>query len=222
MNLLPLWSWLETRSRTPMNSRIFFGTPCYRSDPNRALQWAADMNRTLGGGCKSRVVHGCAWLHVAYAMIVKDFLESDCDRLMMRDDDVWPDAGTVARLRDATERSGAAVAPYLVRDEKRFDVVLDASGAFVTAGVGCCMIRRQVLKSLWSAYGAELGFRQDGTWLVAIFRDVFAERDDGIQLLKEDAAFWLRVRQAGFHVEVLDDVAVEHAGQKERYLGKHG
>lgn len=200
-----------------MNPRIFFGTPVYRSDPVRALSWAAGMNLALGGACKAKIVNGCGWLHVAYAMVVRDFLESDCDRLMMRDDDVWPDAGTVARLRDATERSGGAVAPYLVRDEKRFDVVLDASGAFVTAGVGCCMLRRQVLEYLWTMYRPELGFTQDGTQLVAIFRDVFAERDDGTQLWKEDQAFWHRVRQAGFHVAVLDDVAIEHAGQKERY-----
>lgn len=198
---------------------IFFATPTYRSDPHAALAWAARMVKDLAlVGSQCKILNGCPWLHTAYETLTAEFLASRCSAMMMRDDDVWPDAQTVARMIAATEQGAAAVvAPYKVRDEDRFDVVLEADGTFRWAGVGCMMVARRVLERLWLEHYDELHHVHQGTSLVAIFRDLFAERDDGVQLLHDDHAFWYRVRAAGFAVEVLDDVEVLHAGASMRY-----
>jgi GT2 family glycosyltransferase len=198
---------------------IFFATPTYRSDPNAALAWAARTVRALGiEGTKCKVLHGCPWLHTAYATLAAEFLASDGRMMMMRDDDVLPDPTTVGRMiATVLEGAPAVVAPYKVRDEERFDVVLEADGTFRWAGVGCMMVARRVIEELWIAHYEELHCTHQGTNLVCIFRDFFAERDDGMQLVHDDHAFWYRVRQAGFAVEVLDDVEVLHAGASMRY-----
>jgi hypothetical protein len=199
---------------------VFFATPAYRSDPNVALAWASRTSHALGlSGTKAGVLYGCAWLHLGYATLVADFLASGCDALFMRDDDVFPDVTTVGRMLGAVDDGAPAiVAPYKVRDEDRFDVVLEPDGSFRWAGVGCMVVHRRVLEQLWSEHAAELGFRTgEGRELVAIFRDFLASRDDGVQLVHEDHAFWYRVRAAGFAVEVLDDVEVLHAGASLHY-----
>jgi GT2 family glycosyltransferase len=202
-----------------ITSHVFFATPTYRSEPGTALSWAFDTKSALGlSQCKVKILNGCAWLHLAYALLVADFLASDCRVMMIRDDDVFPDAETVARMLEVIDDGApAVVAPYKVRDEDRFDVVLEEDGRFRWAGVGCSMLRREVLEALWDIHAPELGFTHEGRAVVAIFRDLLVERDDGVQLVHEDHAFWYRVRSAGYAVAVLDDVLVPHAGRALRY-----
>jgi hypothetical protein len=164
-------------------------------------------------GCRAYLQVGCPWPHVAYASIVAQFLESSCAQLFLRDDDVFPTSETLARMHEQVEAGAAAVvAPYLIRDGDRFDVLLEEDGRLKTAGVGCCLLRRRVLEVLWRVHNQELGWVQEGKPLVSIFHDFFAERDNGVELKKYDEAFWYRVKAAGFAVEVLDEAEVSHAG----------
>jgi len=198
---------------------IFFATPTYRSNPELAADWYERTKHGLGlKGARMKILNGCAWLHLGYAWLVREFLESNSRMLFLRDDDVWPDVTTVGRMIGALEDGAPAiVAPYKVRDEDRHEVVLEPDGTFRWAGVGCTLIHRRVLEQLWMAHAEELGCLHEGRPIVCMFRDFFALRDDGTQLIHEDHAFWYRVKAAGFAVEVLDDVDVLHAGASKPY-----
>lgn len=160
------------------------------------------------------------WLHVARALIVGAFRETDATHVLFRDDDVDVSGSTVARMIAAD--AAAIVAPYVLRDDDnaapaRFDVTLEPDGSVRWAGLGCALVRRDVLERLWTDYEGELGFERQGRAYVAMFRDFFGERDNGVELICEDAAFWWRVRLCGFRVQALDDCEVRHAGQSMRW-----
>lgn len=193
--------------------KVFIATPCYRSDPQLALEWGAVVARTLG---LEAIVQApvSPFLAVSQAQMVQAFLASDCNRFFSREDDILIQASVLQRMID--KDVPAIVAPYFVRGTERLETTLDADGAVIWAGLGCALLKREVLETLSAAYAEELGFIQDGVPLVHLFRDFFADRDDGRQLVKGDHAFWWRVRTAGFRVEALDDVTVNHAGQVSR------
>lgn len=197
-----------------MTRRIYFATPCYRSDPREALDWAARTAASLGLPMMGDAPVS-PFLAVSQAQCVDRFLASDCSHYFSREDDIFVEATVLTRM--LASASPAIVAPYYVRGTTRFETVLGDDGV-AWAGLGCTLLRRDVLEALWAAHWDELHFRQDGRDIVHLFRDLFLQRDDGVQLLKGDHAFWWRVRALGYRVDALDDVTVNHAGQVSRYL----
>ena len=157
---------------------------------------------------------GSPFLAVSQAQMVAAFLASDCDLFFSREDDIVVAPEVLRRMIAADVP--AIVAPYFVRGTERLETTIDNDGAVIWAGLGCALLKREVLVTLRAAYVDELRFMQEGTELVHLFRDLFADRDDGRQLVKGDHAFWWRVRTAGYRVEALDDVTVNHAGQVSR------
>lgn len=199
--------------------KIFIATPCYRSDPHLALLWGETMGRALGVDAMVQAPVS-PFLAVSQAQMVQAFLASDCDLFFSREDDIHIEADVLRRMIAADVP--AIVAPYFVRGTERLETTIDADGAVIWAGLGCALLKREVLLQLRAAYAEELGFVQEGVPLVHLFRDLFADRDDGRQLLKGDHAFWWRVRQLGIRVEALDDVLVNHAGQVSRSIRARG
>lgn len=201
--------------------KLFIATPCYRSDPQAAFVWAASVATALNVSAIVQVPMSTN-LTTSQAQVVQAFLKSDCDLFFMREDDVFVEAEVLRRMIEA--KVPAIVAPYLVRnsDPPRMDVIFSEDGGYevLWAGVGCMLVTREVLQTMWSRYHGELQYLQDGVELVALFRDFFAQRDDGVQLVKLDHAFWFRVRECGFRVEALDDVIVNHAGNVSHFKKK--
>lgn len=196
-------------------------TPCYRSKPALAIAWAT----ALAGGLGVETLAACPksppWLHIARQRLALAFWESDCHAVLFRDDDVEPSTETVARMIAADVP--AIVAPYVLRDEDsdepvlRWDVVLEPDGAVRFAGLGCALVRRPVMAALFHHWDAELGNVDRGRRCVAMFRDFIADTEIGPCFVKEDHAFWWRVRERGYRVEALDDVLVPHAGDALRF-----
>jgi hypothetical protein len=203
--------------------KLFIATPCYRSDPKKAQAWAERLAGELGIAAVVCAPASPPWLHVARALIAGTFREhTDCTHILWRDDDIDVSPATVARMIAADVP--AIVAPYVLRSEDearpstRFDTTLyPETGTVQWAGLGCALLRRAILSRLWFDYESELHFERHGRRYVAIFRDLFAERDDGTELLHEDQAFWWRVQTAGYLVQALDDVMVPHAGEALRW-----
>lgn len=196
---------------------VFFATPCYRSDPQAAADWARNVSTTLG--LEGSVV-GCpvgAYLTVSQALIIRAFLKSGCSHLFIREDDIFVAPSVLQRMLDADVP--AIIAPYLVRnsDPPRLDVVFGPEFTVVWAGVGCTLIRREVIQTLWDRYHTDLNYLQEGVELVDLFFEFFAQRDNGRQKVKPDHAFWYRVRECGFQITALDDVIVDHAGNVSHF-----
>jgi hypothetical protein len=195
--------------------KLFIATPCYRSDPEVAVEWGVTVARALGLEATVRATVNSI-LSLSQAQMVEAFLGSDCELFFSREDDIFVEPDVLGRMIAADVP--AIVAPYFVRGTKRLETILDADDAVLWAGLGCALLKREVLVTLRAAYRDELRFVQEGVELVHLFRDFFADRDDGRQLVKGDHAFWWRVRTAGYRVEALDDVIVNHAGQISRSL----
>lgn len=203
-----------------MVPKLAIATPCYRSDPELAIAWAKRMGEEVGIDTIAICPKSPPWLHVARALIVGTFRETDATMMLWRDDDMDPSPATVSRLIAADVP--AIVAPYVLRDdeseEKRFDVCLHPDGSVRWAGLGCALVRRAVISRLWFDHDEELHFDRQGHRYVALFRDFFAELEGGeTALLCEDQAFWWRVSQAGYPIAALDDVMVPHAGEAMRW-----
>jgi hypothetical protein len=196
---------------------VFFATPCYRSDPQAALDWA----HTTAAALSLKGSRACCpvgtLLTTSQAFLVDAFLKTECTAFFIREDDIFVEPDVLARMIAANV--DAIIAPYLVRniEPPRIDAVFEEGYKVIWAGVGCTLIQRHVIETMWAHYHEELRFMQEGIELVALFRDFFAQRDDGVQLIKPDHAFWYRVRECGFQIEALDDVIVDHAGNVSHF-----
>lgn len=192
---------------------LFVGTPCYRGDPLEAERWGDRVIKKLDLDGVSKVQFGCPWIDVARNELVFKYRASGKELFLFRDDDVFASSVDIDRMISAN--ADVIVAPYRVRsDSTRWDVVFDHNGNVEFAGLGMCLIREYVIDRLWKNYFDTLKYIQADKFgrreLVHLFSDFFAQRDDGIELVKEDRAFFYRVRESGFRIEVLEGAAVTH------------
>jgi hypothetical protein len=197
---------------------INFATPCYRSDPKKAVDWSVLRMKEMGALGTVSLEYGCPNVHVARAKLVSSFRLTKCHSLFFRDDDIDVSAATIKRMVDLD--APAVIAPYKLRHKKeRFDVIFNESGDAVWAGLGCALLRRDVIETLWNLHYEEKHFFEDDfdPPVVNLFRDEQAYVNGTRRLLKEDHAFWFRVREAGFPITVLDEVTVNHAGITSYY-----
>jgi hypothetical protein len=192
---------------------VFFATPCHRGSEKllaEIAQWNATTSAALGlkGACGS-IVSNCPWLDAARADLVSHFLKSDCRWLFFRDDDNFIEPKMLQRMIDADKP--ILVAPYKTRTPPyNWTVRLDAHGHVAAAGLGVTLIRRDVIDRLY-ANNKSLEYRQNGELRVALFMHMLVPHTDGTQLLlKEDHAFFWRVREAGYTIETLRPAEVRH------------
>lgn len=204
-----------------MIESVFFATPIYRSHVDVAILWAKSVVKEIGLDpvlSKISITQNTPWLHVARAQLIAEFLwHTKCEWFLFRDDDLFVAPDVIGRM--LALHADVVVAPYRLRGEvERFDVERDFAGEVLWAGLGCCLVRRRVLARLWSLHHEELHFKQNDQEVVALCRDMFVMRDDGMQLLKEDHSFHLRVRLAGFRIQAISDVETVHAGVISHYM----
>lgn len=142
--------------------------------------------------------------------IVKRFLETDCDYLLMIDDDVVPMhnpcelvyadrdiIGSPALVRSSGQLMvWTAYIPhpngvgYSAVDLNSFDDMIDILEVAIV-GTGCILIKRKVLESLKAPFHSEFD-------------------DDGIQIYGTDFAFCRKAVKAGFHVYTTTHRRCEH------------
>jgi len=194
---------------------VYFATPCYRSDPRLALAWAERVAMTLGLDRSEVAAPVSPFLTTSQAQLIAGFLASRCTHLFFREDDVHIEADVLARM--LATGWPAVVAPYLVRGTDRVETTVDDEGHVIAAGLGCALLERRVLEELSAKHDDELHYLQDGVRLVDLTAERFVDRPNGRQKMKGDAAFWSRVREAGFVVRVLEDVVVTHAGRVSHF-----
>lgn len=199
---------------------IHFVTPCYRIDPQKAADWSITVIKALGlKGATVGLEGNCPNLNVARARLLAGYYESRQPYLFLHDDDIDVQPGVVARML-ALEAPGV-VAPYRVRGTERYAVTYDSQGQVTWAGLGCALVRRDVIDALWDLHFEELHFFEltaaGERARVGLFDDEFADVNGVRRKLKDDHAFWLRVRLAGYPIVALDDVTTTHAGEVSHY-----
>jgi hypothetical protein len=199
---------------------IYFATPCYRSNPQQSAQWAANKARELNlKGAKVSLQIESPLLPIARSRTISDFYnEKFCTHIFMRDDDINIRAETLQKMISADVP--AILVPYKLRKKDRFDVVFDESGNLLWGGLGCALVRRDVIDTLWKKYFEELHFYDDdGSLRVHLFRDIYAtiNNDNMRRLMKEDHSFWYRVRESGFSLNVIEGEEIIHSTAVSKY-----
>jgi hypothetical protein len=196
---------------------IFFATPCYRSDPQKSVEFNYKIANELKlKGASASTLQDYPNIEVARSLLISEFhKEKFCNWVFLRDDDIDITAEVVYTMLAADVP--AILVPYKIRNKERFDVVKNESGNCLWGGLGCALIRRDVIDKLWQDYFNELHFYQDGKLLVHLFRQEFAEINGQREYMKEDHTFWHRVRTSGFKIEVLENQLITHAGITSKY-----
>jgi hypothetical protein len=196
---------------------IHFLTPCYRSDPKTAAEWNANICRELKlQGCTASILHDYPNIEVARSLLISRFREEKfANYVFLRDDDIDIAPEVVYSMISAD--APAVLVPYRLRKKDRFDVVFDESKNLMWGGLGCALIRRDVIDRLWEDYFGELHFYQDGELKVHLFRQMFANVNGTREYMKEDHSFWHRVRTCGFKLLALEGQKITHAGIQSIY-----
>lgn len=196
---------------------IHFCTPCYRSDPKAAAEWNANICQALKlKGATASIIHDYPNVEVARSLLISRFhSEKFASYVFLRDDDIDIAPEVVYTMLAADVP--AVMVPYKIRKKDRFDVVFDESNNLMWGGLGCALIRRDVIDKLWQDYFESLHFYQDGELKVHLFRQEFAEINGERQYMKEDHSFWYRVRKSGFKLLALENQLISHAGIKSIY-----
>jgi hypothetical protein len=177
-------------------------------------------------------VNGSAWIDMARAELVGQFLESAEQEMLFVDADSWFDVSIVDVMRaakadviTATCRQknpphqfvARAVGGHPKKSPTRF-----VDGARVIEidgdGLGCCLIRRHVIEKLCElhpelAYVTYQNRQRCNLFEYGIYTDDLGVRRAG----QEDRAFFDRVRAAGFRAECLMDATVVHGGVPGRF-----
>lgn len=199
---------------------IYFATPCYRSDPQIAAEWAATRAKELGlKNAKVSLQIEYPLLPFARSRLLADFYsEKFCTHIFMRDDDIDVNAETIQKMISAD--TPAIMVPYKLRNKDRFDVVFNESKELLWGGLGCALVRRDVIDSLWKSFFEELHYyEEDGSLKVHLFQEIFGiiNNDNMRRLVKEDHSFWWRVRSLGFNIKYLEGEEIRHAGKTSIY-----
>lgn len=196
---------------------IHFLTPCYRSNPKDAVEWNAKICKELKlSGATASILSDYPILEVARSLLMSRFhSEKFASYVFLRDDDIDISSEVVYTMLAADVP--VVMVPYKLRKKDRFDVVFDESGNLMWGGLGCALIRRDVIDKLWQDYFESLHFYQDGELKVHLFRQEFAEINGTREYMKEDHAFWYRVRTSGFKLLALENQKITHGGITSRY-----
>lgn len=189
--------------------KVFFATPCYRSDPKNALGWAARCANELGlEGAVACVETMNPILEAAREALLANFRDSDCDSLLWRDDDIDIAFKDIGRL--LCTPGPIVIAPY----RKRISDTL----VWVKEGFGCTLIQRYVIDKMEFVY-TQLHSVSEGRTLVGLFDPLYIRREDGTyKKAREDEAFFMRARKLGFNSVELNNVTVVHAGLTSHFV----
>lgn len=189
-----------------MKEKILFATPCYRSDPVEAAQWAADMASALKlEGAIFSTVYNDARIDIAREVLAASLRESACTHILCRDDDIdcYPDLIERMILLNVP----IVIAPYRKREPSKV--------VWVTSGLGLALIHRCVFESVEDATPDRVYLRE-GRKHVGIFDPIYVNE----RKLGEDQSFFHRAAERGFYPTVIAPARVVHDGLESTF--QHG
>lgn len=193
--------------------RLFFATPCYRSDPRKAIDWAANCCKAIGIDGIVSVETMNPRLEAAREILETNFVKSTCDAILWRDDDINCEYNVVKRMLDVS--SQIVICPYRKR--------IASELAWVTQGFGLTLLRRACVERMRFVY-RELCSNDphtvEGEELIGTFDPIYQRRGNRIHKLREDEAYFYRAKECGFEPHILDDTIIDHAGLQTHWKSK--
>jgi hypothetical protein len=183
---------------------IYFATPAHRMSKEREehlQKTTAGLIGALGLDTATfGVIKDIPWIDCARADLVAQFMASSCDQLFFRDDDIDLTPDVFRRMLE--KKRPIVLCPYKTRTPPHpWAVTRDPGGQITHAGLGCVLIQRQVIEDLYRHYGEELRYFQDDSHRVALFLHMIVPWGGKPILLKEDHAFFERVRAIGYRID---------------------
>lgn len=179
-------------------------------------------------------MHGGPWLDQVRSELVGLFRETKEELCLFQDADVWFDASLVDSMIEAgsdvitcsyrkREPPHEYVARALGRTHPKDAPTRSLAGGrrvveIARDGLGCCLVRRRVVETLYEKH-VDLRYLSDaGQWRCNLFEYGIRTDAQGVRRAgAEDRAFFERVRAAGFKVECLADATVMHGGIPGRF-----
>lgn len=204
---------------------IAVATPCY--DGNLTHQWAASWTATMCEFVNAKIpfdlylMPGESLIQRARNAIVKRFMESDFQYLMMIDADMGWDAKDVLRLM-SYKKDIIAAAGRRKSDDPTYCCnpigpplqVEQTTGLVATKEVGSAfmLVSRSALERMMRVYGPDLTYTDIGTG--AKFTNLFDTRLQDGMLWSEDYVFCQRARAIGIDVWTDPTVKLAHIGRR--------
>jgi len=216
---------------------MHIATPVYRGEPSKPTKRTGEAIKAIHGGIW-RVLEGHPWVGNARSELAGEFLESRQSHILWLDADISFHPSVVELLL----RANASIITCAYRKRKPpheyTSRTLDgrehcfaperrlSNGGRVieieSDGLGCCLMRREVLEFMSRRYqnpwlGPKLGYVSEaGKPRVHLFAHDVATIDGVRRIIGEDGAFFMRARACGFKVECLADATIWHDGIKGR------
>jgi hypothetical protein len=193
--------------------KIFFATPAHRMSKEREehlFKTTSGFVRELGlADTQLYMLKDMPWIDAARADLIAQFITGKADMLFFRDDDIDLTPDVLRRMIE--KQSDVVIVPYKIRaPPHHWAVTRDDNGKVLYAGLGCTLITRETIERMYKVYG-ELWYMEQGSIRVGLFMHMLVMR--GIQriMLKEDHAFFERVRRAGLSIDEVEG-PISHAG----------
>jgi hypothetical protein len=193
---------------------IYMATPCHRGSSEALAEIYTFADRTLtdlGLSGQVGIVSNCPWLDCARTDLVTEFLSGSCSHLLFRDDDILFDTSLVLRM--LMRKSPVVIAAYRERlPPYRWAIHIDDSGKVQYAGLGACLLSRELLQRMTEEYRDTLEYEEiSGALKVNLFAHRFMLIEGKKRLLKEDHAFFSRIHDLGYKIDQVTGV-VTHGG----------
>ena len=188
-------------------SSIFFATPCHRASPQRVAELQKFARKSVGniqGSHVVSVVSNNPWIFSARADLVAAFRASKCDHMFFRDDDITFAPELLERM--VALNLPLVAVPYRLRLPPH-GWALRRVDDLLLAGLGCCLIQREVIIAMWDHFSGQLGYSEGDQPRVALFDQVFKfETDNSVmrrRQWKEDHAFFLRAAECRSYLALM-------------------
>lgn len=192
---------------------VFFATPAHRMSKEREehiFKTTAGFVRTLGlADTNLAMLKDMPWIDAARADLVSQFMASKADMLFFRDDDIdlTPDILSAMIEKEAP----ITVVPYKMRHPPHdWAVTRDKTGNILYAGLGCTLITRDTIETMYKKY-PELWYTEQGSLRVGLFLHMIVMGETSRVMLKEDHAFFERARKIGFPIMEVEG-RISHGG----------
>lgn len=221
-----------------MGNGAFFAVPFYREP--KCVPFLTSLEKTVklfkfkGYKTFTGVVGGDSFVQRARNKLVKQFMETECSRILFLDDDMsWnpEDAlnlfetkgdivATMYRLKIKPE---TVVYPDGINRDSKGYPLLRHDGCISAWGVqlGLAKIERNVFEQLIDAYpGQEYHGKQNGK-IVDKHYDLFPQGVYNKQWLGEDYAFCRLWTQIGGQIWIKPDIDIVHYSKTEAYHGNY-
>lgn len=210
--------------------KIFIGLPAYdfKIGVKLAMSLAEFCVKAQSHGVNVQManISGCSVVSRARNSIVKLFLESDCDHLLMVDADMVINADDIFRLLAFNQTRPIVAGVGVARKKEKVyfscldqdadgNVLMDPMGLVkaTRVGTGFIMIQRQVFETLKEKHPEWEYFDHNHNCNMVAFFDFKLSQEEGY--MGEDFVFCERAREEGFTVWIDPTIKLGHMGLHE-------